>query len=137
MTKDKFFHKTYANELLSIAQGDLESAEVLAGNLAKGRKENICFAAQQCIEKSLKAVICATGRPMPLTHTIEVLLDRLGEKNQPPAGVKLIELTDFATIKRYQEGSEIITPEDVVATIKVAAETLGWASSLVSQMQLT
>jgi HEPN domain-containing protein len=114
MTRDKLFHKNYAVQLLQIARGDFESAEVLAGNLQKGRKENICFAAQQSIEKVLKSVLCALGKPIPLSHSIELILDRLGKDHQPPQGDALIELTDFATV-----------------TISVAKATLDWGEATV------
>lgn len=129
MTKEKLFRKEYGAELLSIARGDLESAEVLASNLAKGRRENVCFTAQQCIEKSLKAVICAYGEAVPLTHSIELLLDRLSARRSPPDGSLLIELTDFATIRRYEEGNEIITDADVQVTLQAALRTLMWAET--------
>ena len=134
MTKDKKFHRNYAKELISIAKGDLESAEVLAAARKKGRRENVCFVAQQCIEKSLKALLCALGRPVPLTHTIELLLDRLGDQYQPPTGNALIELTDFATIRRYQEGEEIITDDDVDATIHAARLTVEWSETLIVKL---
>ena len=127
MIKDKLFLKEYGRELLSIASGDLASAQVLAADRSKGRKENICFTAQQCIEKALKAVICAKGDPVPLTHTIELLIDRLGSGYVPPHSESLVELTDFATVKRYQEGSEIITDQDVDATLNAAKTVLDWA----------
>jgi HEPN domain-containing protein len=126
MTKDKVFQRAYARELAKIATGDLESAEVMAGNLAKGRKENICFAAQQSIEKLLKGILCALGKPVPMTHSIEVILDRLGSE-QPPGGEGLLELTDYATIRRYEEGNEIITPEDIAVTLAAARAVLTWA----------
>jgi HEPN domain-containing protein len=131
MTKDKAFQRGYAKELTAIARGDLESAEILAGNLTKGRKENICFSAQQSIEKVLKAVLCAAGKPVPMTHSIEVLLDRLGS-DQPEGGDRLIELTDFATIRRYEEGHEIITAEDIAATLNAAKTVLVWGEARVS-----
>lgn len=134
MTKEKLFHQAYAHELVSIARGDLESAEVLAQEKHKGRRENICFTAQQSIEKSLKALICAQSKPVPQTHTIELLLDRLGSATQPPGGDSLIELTDFATIRRYQEGSEIITDEDTLASIQAAKTTLEWVEALVQKL---
>ena len=135
MTKDKRFAPAYASELLSIARGDLASAEVLAAHPTQGRKENICFAAQQCIEKTLKAMLCANNKAVPMTHNIELLLDRLGESTQPPLGTALIELTDFATIRRYQEGSEVISSEDIAATIAAARQTLVWAEALMLQVR--
>lgn len=133
MTKDRLFRRVYANELIKIAYGDLASAEVMADNLNKGRKENICFAAQQCIEKSLKAVLCAQGKPVPMTPSIEVLLDRLAG-DQPSAAERLIELTDFATIRRYEEGNEIITDADIAATIAAARDVANWAKGRIGQL---
>lgn len=48
MTKEQRFKKEYAFELLSIAAGDLETTLVLQ-SASRGRKENICFSAQQVI----------------------------------------------------------------------------------------
>ncbi len=126
MTKDKLFHPEYARVLWQIADGDLQSAEVMAQNLNKGRRENICFAAQQCIEKSFKAVLCSRQKPVPITHSIELLLDRL-QPTVPVGAEALIELTDFATVRRYEEGSEIITAEDLQAIIDAARGVLMWA----------
>jgi len=132
MTKDRLFDRRYALELIQIAQGDLDSAEVLASDLSRGRKENICFSAQQAIEKCLKAVLCAQGKPVPLTHTIELILDRLGADSQPPQAEGLLELTDYATVKRYQQGSEVITPEDISAVLEVARRVIAWAKANVN-----
>jgi HEPN domain-containing protein len=134
VTKDKYFHKSYASELIAIARGDLESAEVLGAQPQKGRRENVCFAAQQAIEKSLKALLCALERPVPLTLTIELLLDRLGQGYQPPIGDALVELTDFATTRRYQEGSEIISDADIKASIDAARSTVTWAENLIREL---
>ena len=128
MTKDKLFKKTYAPELLNIAAGDLASAEVLAATPLKGRKENICYTAQQSIEKSIKAVICAQGHPVPLTHSIEFLLDKI-TGTLPPHSEALVELTDYATVRRYQEGNEIITDDDISATIEAARAVVAWAKT--------
>lgn len=56
MTKEQKFKKEYAFELLKIAEGDLETTKVLL-SASIGRKENVCFNAQQVIEKSLKAIL--------------------------------------------------------------------------------
>ena len=133
MTKDKIFRPDYAHELCKIAQGDLESAELMAGNLNKGRKENICFAAQQSIEKAIKAVLCAKGLPVPMTHSIEVLLDRL-QGDVPKGADALIELTDFATIRRYEEGHEILSPEDIAACIVAARKVVDWAKIRIASL---
>jgi HEPN domain-containing protein len=131
VTREKIFRSAYAHELLRIAQGDLESAEILAAAMSKGRRENICFSVQQAIEKSLKAVLCAQNKAIPLSHSIELLLDRIGPQNQPPYGNTLIELTDYASVKRYEEGNEIITDEDIAATLLAGQNVIAWAHTLI------
>jgi HEPN domain-containing protein len=134
LTRDKLFRPEYASELLRIAKGDLESAEVLASFTSKGRRENICFAVQQCIEKALKALLCAQSKPVPLSHSIELLLDRLGPDCQPPLGHALIELTDFASVKRYEEGNEIITDDDIKASLVAGRNAVDWAEGMIANL---
>ncbi len=133
MTKDKLFKLPYARELLIIAAGDLASAEVLATMPLKGRKENICYAVQQSIEKAIKAVICAQNQPVPLTHSIEFLLDKV-QGAKPPHDDALVELTDYATVRRYQEGNEIITDADIAAVLLAGKEVLEWAQLRVTEL---
>ena len=133
MTKDQLFKQEYAKELLKIAKGDLETTEVLLA-AKKGRPENICFYAQQVIEKALKSLLCHKGLSIPFTHSIELILDRLGKDLQPPHGSDLVVLTDFATIRRYEEGNEIIDQGDLNASVEAARKTLSWVDSHINQI---
>lgn len=125
MTKEKLFKNDYAFELQRIAIGDLESAEGMKES-GRGRPENVCYMAQQSIEKSLKALLCYLGQPIPFTHSIELLIDRIPKDKRPVDVELLIELTDYAMVKRYNEGSEILTAEDLTATIDAAKRLLSW-----------
>lgn len=125
MTKEKLFKKEYAFELQRIAHGDLESAEGMKES-GRGRAENVCYMAQQSIEKSLKALLCYLGQPIPFTHSIELLIDRMPKDARPQEVDLLIELTDFAMVRRYNEGSEILTAEDLEATLEAAKRLLKW-----------
>lgn len=130
MTKDQLFKPEYAAVLLKIAEGDCESAEVLS-QARKGRPENVCFAAQQSIAKAIKAVLCAKGQPLPFTHSTELLLDRLPNDLVPPLGQSLILLTDYATIRRYEEGHEILSEADLTAAVNAAKSTVEWAKTAI------
>lgn len=127
MTKEQLFKKSYAIELQRIAKGDLESAEGMLES-KKGRPENVCYMAQQAIEKSIKALLCHLGEPIPFSHSIELLLDRLPGPLQPKEADALIVLTDFATIRRYNEGNEIITEEDMKATLSATKRLLDFVA---------
>lgn len=105
----------------------MDSAKVLADNMGTGRKENILYTAQQSIEKALKAVICWRELPVPMSHSIELILDRMPDDLIPPRSDLIVELTDIATMKRYNEGSDIISEEDVTATLATGEEVLAWA----------
>jgi HEPN domain-containing protein len=100
--KGKLFHPEYAHELVEIAEGDLASAQGLA-QIKAGRPENICYLAQQCAEKSLKAVLCYLGKTVILTHDLDALLSHIPDDKIPPHGHKLGALSEYSLIRRYEK----------------------------------
>lgn len=126
MTKEQKFKKEYAVELLGIAIGDLETTIVLL-NSTSGRKENICFNAQQVIEKSIKAVLCHHEIPIPFTHNLDILLDRLPAHLSLEGSANINELSEYATIRRYEDGAIVLDQEDLEAAVEMAKSTLDWA----------
>jgi HEPN domain-containing protein len=119
MVKDRVFKKEYAPELMRIAENDLVAAEALAKD-AKVRRETVLFQVQQAIEKALKALLCFLGKPVPMVHDLELIMDRLGSVHTPPQAENLADLSDFASIRRYEEGTFTITPQEVEAALKLA-----------------
>ena len=64
--------------------------------------DTVCFHAQQCVEKHLKALLVLRSTPFPRTHDLGALLVLLPAKVRP----KLDEstrnrLTAYATVTRY------------------------------------
>lgn len=129
--QEKLYKKEYAKQLIRIAEGDLQSAKALY-ETQQGRPENACFHCQQAIEKSLKAVLTHLQIPVPLVHDAGTLVAKLPSHLTPPQGYDLSELTAFATVRRYEEGAAMITPEEVKAIIKVADEVLKWSRGQLS-----
>lgn len=129
MTKEQKFKKEYAFELLKIAEGDLETTKVLLA-ASIGRKENICFNAQQVIEKSLKAVLCFLELPVPFTHNLDILIDRLPKTLSLNSSENINDLTEYATIRRYEEGTFELDTEDLKKTYDMAELTLKWAQKI-------
>jgi HEPN domain-containing protein len=128
MTKSRVFKKSYAEQLMRIAQGDLEAATILAkGNTT--RKENIFFHAGQAIEKAIKCVLCHRGEAVPLTHDLNILIERIPVERQLPYADQLEDLSQFATIRRYEEGAAIFTDEEIEAVLKAAEAILSWAAA--------
>ena len=127
--QEKLFKKEYAAQLLVIAKGDLGSAKVLLASCA-GRQENVCFHAHQAIEKALKAVLVWLQIPVPLVHDLGVLVAKLPGTIDRDFGYELISLNDFASIRRYQEGADVFTPQELKAIVETAAHIVEWAVSV-------
>ncbi len=73
-----------ARQWMVKAEHDLTNAE---NTLKMGEDcplDTVCFHAQQCAEKALKAVLVAHGRDFPKTHDVVVLV-RLVQEIQPSA----------------------------------------------------
>lgn len=130
--KGKRYKREYARELLKIAKGDLGSArDLLSGK--KGRPENICYLTQQSVEKCLKAALCALGLPIVHTHDIEALVNSLPDENRPPEAHQLPALTEYATVRRYEEGYQILTSQELKQVVASGAKVVHWAEKLIDR----
>jgi HEPN domain-containing protein len=130
MVKEQLFAKKYARELLSIADGDLQAARILANNNV-GRVENVFLLAQQALEKSLKSVICWLEMPVPFIHDIGALVATIRPYAEPPFGYDLNSLSEYATIRRYLEGHDTFTKEELNVILEKVAEACAWCRSQV------
>ena len=128
--QNRIYKPEYATELISIAEGDLETANALAAQKV-GRVENIIYHCEQAIEKCLKAVLCFRGKPILHTHNLGMLVMALGDAENIPHGENLDSLSEFATIRRSVETGDIIEDEDVQTAIEVAGDVLGWAHKII------
>lgn len=73
--------KEIAVEWLKYAEGDLKSAQVL-GIAENIPFRNVCYLAQQCVEKSLKALLILSNSDIIRTHDLDTLLLRLPDEMQ-------------------------------------------------------
>lgn len=67
--------KSHSKEWITKAEGDLATAHRELRARKKPNYDAACFHAQQCVEKSLKAVLSEKNYPLLRTHDLEVLLD--------------------------------------------------------------
>jgi HEPN domain-containing protein len=127
--QEKIFPVEYAPELLRIAEGDLGSARLLLAQfgMLKSRAENIFFLAQQSIEKSLKAVLCLHHLPVPLVHELGILVAKLPAESSPVVGYEISKLSEFASIRRYEEGILELTSDEATDVVEIANRVLKWA----------
>ena len=127
----KKFNKAYARVLLRIAEEDLTTANILVKH-PEGRPENTCFIIQQAVEKAIKAVLCHYELNIPLTHDIGALLSVLPDKvPKPPDAAALLGLSEFATIRRYEEGHFVITHDEIKDNYELAVNVIQWAKTLI------
>lgn len=102
------------------AEHDLATAVHLLQWGAPEAFEAICFHAQQCIEKYIKAVLYSQQRAFPKTHDLTMLMALLPKRDRPSLSAELQEtLTDYATTVRYPDDDEPISRSE--ARIAVAA----------------
>src|SRR5438128_1067940 len=86
-------------EWIDKAENDLTAAGQILKLAQASPTATICFHAQQCVEKYLKAVLVHRGIPVPKTHNIQILMKLLPRGRRP--GVTADEqkhLTNYAAV---------------------------------------
>lgn len=132
----KKFDKAYAKSLIRIAEGDLNTAKGMVKNFNPsdgGRPENICYMVQQAVEKSIKAVLCHLGQPIPMIHDLGGLMAALPENMvRPPFEMQLTALSEYATVRRYEEGFYTVTPEELKSIVIAGSDVIEWAAKVLA-----
>jgi HEPN domain-containing protein len=99
---------TVAAEWLRKAENDLTTA---AHTLKLGETcpaDTVCFHAQQCIEKYLKALLVLEGKDFPRTHDLETLMRLIPIELRPDLSAEeQARLTEYATSARYPGWEQI------------------------------
>ena len=103
------------------ADHDLLSA---AHTLALGADcptDTVCFHAQQCVEKHLKALLVFRATPFPKTHNIGALRALLPPRLRPKMERRLQKrLTEYATVERYPDTATEIPFSEARQAVTVA-----------------
>src|ERR1044072_812215 len=93
---------TLLREWLVQADNDLKNAAHVLKLGADCPTDTVCFHAQQCVEKYLKALLVYRATPFPRTHDVRVLRALLPAKRRPRLDNKSQDrLTEYATVMRY------------------------------------
>jgi HEPN domain-containing protein len=111
------------------ANSDLALA---CGRLRRGvLTEDLCFHAQQAVEKSLKAVLISKGIEFPRTHNLRMLIDALPENVFcDPILDSSAALTDYAVSARYPGEVEEVTRQELKTARHIAREVVAWAENI-------
>ncbi|MCK4309226.1 MAG: HEPN domain-containing protein [Candidatus Atribacteria bacterium] len=117
---------------LKRARSSLERAKI--GKVSQGiLYEDLCFDAQQTVEKSLKAILVKLNQSFPKTHSIGILLKLIEE-----AGVEIPEninqaklLTAYAVDTRYPGDYEPVNKEEYKEALKIAEDVFEWLDNII------
>jgi len=108
-------------EWVEKAENDLKNA---AHTLKMGEDcptDTVCFHAQQCVEKYLKALLVLRGTGFPKTRDIEELLALLPMGDRPQLSEEERDrLTDYVTVARYPGDYEPIPLAEARRSVAVA-----------------
>lgn len=97
--------------------------------------EDVCFDAQQAVEKAFKALLVLRGVQVPRTHSISELITTLAQLGfDVPADVQEASaLTDYAVSARYPGPSEPVLLEDYENAVATATRVMVWVSRIVEE----
>lgn len=86
--------ESIVQEWLHKAEGDFIATKMLLEPNDEKLYDTVCFHAQQCIEKLLKAVLIHHGQPFPKIHDLK----RLAELVNSVLGKECIDLYEMGTL---------------------------------------
>ena len=116
---------------LRYARADLAIAKIPLPE--EGLYEQLCFHAQQAVEKCLKAVLIEKGIAFPKTHSIEFLVDLLpADCPRTDDLVASAQLTGYATVFRYPGEEEPISEAIYHEAVRLAEAVFAWAEQQIA-----
>src|ERR1041384_4930331 len=91
--------------------------------------EDLCFDAQQCTEKAIKAVFIKHGATFPYVHDLKKLLTLLEQSGLkiPKYIWEANKLTPYASVTRYPDRVGPVTPRQYRSALRIATAVLRWA----------
>lgn len=125
-------NKDIISEWLKRARSNLERAraEKISDEILY---EDLCFDAQQAVEKSLKALLVRLDKPFPKTHSIGMLLKLVEETGvEIPDDINRSKiLTDYAVDTRYPGMYEPVSEGEYKEALKLAVGVFEWAGKII------
>ena len=107
------------------AHSSLELAKMVGNEMIC--YEDLCYQAQQAVEKGVKALLIYYGIEPEKTHNLYVLLQELEQHTPLNEEVKeVIRLTKYAVQTRYPGDYVEIEKSEYELSIKIAENCLAW-----------
>ena len=117
---------------LKRARSNLERAKM--GKVTQGiLYEDLCFDAQQAVEKSLKVILIKLNQSFPKTHSIGILLKLIEEAGvEIPKNINQAkQLTAYAVNARYPGDYEPVKKEEYKEALKIAEDVFKWLDNII------
>jgi HEPN domain-containing protein len=120
------------------AESDLWAAALMLKHGGASRAPDVvCFHAQQCIEKYLKAVLTWRSISFPRTHDLTALFARLPETSRPDLAAEQIDaLTRYASLTRYPGDYEPLALSEARRAVTLARRVRRQARRLLPKAAL-
>ena len=108
-------------EWVQKAENDLRNAAHTLTMRAHCPTDTVCFHAQQCVEKYIKALLTLLGIDYPQTHSVDILTSLIPSDNRPElTSGEQDRLTEYATVTRYPGNYEPIPTAEAKQAVKIA-----------------
>lgn len=108
-------------EWVQKADNDLTAARQIQKLGKSAPTDTICFHAQQCVEKYLKAILVNQSIPFSKTHDIDVLMNLIPPKQRPSITFKECqEFATYAVVARYPMAGLTISPRQARSAVAAA-----------------
>ena len=110
-----------ARQWVAKAENDLKNAAHTVRLKTDCPTDTVCFHAQQCVEKYLKALLVLNGIDFSRTHQISTLLALLPAQVRPSlTREEQDRLTEYAVTTRYPGDYDPISREEAQAAVQLA-----------------
>ena len=94
--------------------------------------EDLCYQAQQSVEKAFKGLLIYYGIEPEFTHNIGILLNEIEKFIEIPDNIKeSMNLTNFAVQTRYPGEYADVTEEEHENAVKIARVCLDWVKKII------
>jgi HEPN domain-containing protein len=98
--------------------------------------EQLCFFAQQAVEKCIKALLLHLAIDFPFTHNIQLLVNLLPSDIQ---SLSVFEeaaiLTPYAVFTRYPGELEPVTADKYSEAVRIASAVVEWTDAYIAQVR--
>jgi len=101
--------------------------------------EDLCFNAQQAVEKALIALFIYFDITIPKTHNIGFLLELLQNKTALVISQDIkraLSLTEYSVQSRYPGDYYPVEYEDYLEAVEIAGDILNWVTEIIDSKRI-